>query len=191
MNNTIISQSTFLTLESYDRMIAAIVEGKKSLIYKDSMKPYILANQLLEQKIQKGISLNKKFFNAILKTKQTSLCLITEPWCLDACVLLPLMRAVEIANENIRISIALRDQNEDLMNQFLTNGSKSIPILFGLDVDSKIVFRWGPRGAEAQRLANEFKEAPLEIKIEQLSAFYLQDLTQEIQEEWIGLLNAE
>jgi hypothetical protein len=190
MNNTIISQSTFLTLESYDRMIAAIVDGNDNKTYKESMQPYILANQLLEQKIQKDISLNKKFFNAILKTKLTSLCLITEPWCLDACILLPLLRAVEIANENIRISIAIRDQNEDLMNQFLTNGSKSIPILFGLDVDSTIAFRWGPRGAAAQRLASEIKDAPLEVKIEQLTDFYLQDLTQEIQEEWIGLLNA-
>lgn len=191
MNNTIISQSTCLTLESYDRMIAGIVDGNDNKTYKESMQPYILANQLLEQKIQKDISLNKKFFNAILKTKLTSLCLITEPWCLDACILLPLLRAVEIANENIRISIALRDQNEDLMNQFLTNGSKSIPILFGLDVDSTIVFRWGPRGAAAQRLASEIKDVPLEVKIEQLTDFYLQDLTQEIQEEWIGLLNFE
>jgi hypothetical protein len=77
--------------------------------------------------------LQKKFFNAVQKTQTASLHLITEAWCLDACIIMPLFKGIAIANPSIDIRLYLRDRSEDLMQLFLTNGSKSIPVVFGLD----------------------------------------------------------
>lgn len=48
---------------------------------------------------------------------------ITESWCGDAAHMLPVMNKIAELNNNINLRIVLRDDNEDLMNLFLTNGN--------------------------------------------------------------------
>ena len=54
---------------------------------------------------------------------------ISEGWCGDAAHSLPVMNKMAELNPNIEMRVVLRDQHETLMNQFLTNGGKSIPKL--------------------------------------------------------------
>ena len=42
------------------------------------------------------------------------------------------------SGENIELKIVLRDENEELMNEFLTNGSRSIPKLIVLDENLEV-----------------------------------------------------
>ena len=74
------------------------------------------------------------------------------------------------------------------MNLFLTNGSKSIPILFGLNERQKELFRWGPRSKMASEILEPVKEEKYDIKSKALSDFYKADLTESIQLEWIDLI---
>jgi hypothetical protein len=46
------------------------------------------------------------------------------------------MNKIAKLNDNIDLKVVLRDQNKELMNQFLTNGNKSIPKLIMIDDES-------------------------------------------------------
>lgn len=74
---------------------------------------------------------------------------ISEPWCGDAAHGLPFFQ--KIADElKISMRIVLRDENEDLMNAFLTNSGKSIPKLISFKDEEELVFDWGPRPQQLQ-----------------------------------------
>ena len=58
---------------------------------------------------------------------------ISEGWCGDAAQLLPIINKMALQSDNIDLRIVLRDENEELMNFFLTNKSKAISILIFVD----------------------------------------------------------
>lgn len=83
--------------------------------------------------------------------------IITEPWCGDA------SQAVPVANkffEKNGVRITLRDQEPSLIDDFLTNGAKSIPIILLIDDNWKVVGQWGPRPAYGHELFRKYKEDP-------------------------------
>lgn len=83
---------------------------------------------------------------------------LTESWCGDAAHLLPVMNKIAELNDNINFRVVLRDENEDLMNLFLTNGSKSIPKLIMIDDETGDVLNsYGSRPDEATKMVNEYK----------------------------------
>ena len=52
----------------------------------------------------------------------------------------------------------LSDDNEELMELFLTNGGKSIPKLIALDKDLNVIDTWGPRPTTATQMVQDYKE---------------------------------
>lgn len=96
-----------------------------------------------------------EIFKNILK-KQTWL-VISEPWCGDAVQTLPFLNKIAQMSENIDFKIVLRDENPELMNQFLTNGSQSIPIVIILDENMNIFQTFGPRSKAATKLVIDYK----------------------------------
>jgi len=188
MLTSMLNLSKRLLLFEFESIINQVVENKSIDVYPEDMHPYIRKNHDLETFVQSKIVLNKKFFNLIQKSKIFSIHLITEAWCLDACTILPLLKSINIIKPEIGIYIYLRDQNESLMNQYLTNGSKSIPIVFGLDEKHDEIFRWGPRSKKAMDVLEPVKTEPYGVKSGVLKEFYKSDLTESIQLEWIDLL---
>ena len=85
--------------------------------------------------------------------------LLTEPWCGDSAQCLPYISAMASLNTNIQLHLILRDENLDIMDDFLTNGSRSIPRLVIFDKDGNELVQWGPRPQEAQKVFMESKEA--------------------------------
>ena len=85
---------------------------------------------------------------------------LTEGWCGDAGHALPIMNKIAEASENIDLKILLRDENDALMNQFLTDGNRSIPKLIALDeATDEVLATWGPRPSEATAMVNNYKKA--------------------------------
>ena len=82
---------------------------------------------------------------------------MTADWCGDAMLCVPiLMRLAEAAGFELRFLI--RDENLELMDQYLTNGkSRSIPIFIFIDADGEERAVWGPRAPEVQRLIEEMR----------------------------------
>jgi hypothetical protein len=188
MLSEIINQSISYSLCEFETIIEEVILTGSEKIYSTDMHPYVSKNHDLERDMQSKFSLQKKFFNAVQKTQTASLHLITEAWCLDACIIMPLFKGIAIANPSIDIRLYLRDRSEDLMQLFLTNGSKSIPVVFGLDKLGQEVFRWGSRSAKAKEVLAPVINESYGVRYDALSTFYLRDLTQAIQEEWLDLL---
>ncbi len=84
---------------------------------------------------------------------------ITEAWCGDSAQNLPVIAALAAAS-GTSLRIVLRDEHPEIMAQYLTKGTKSIPILVSFDKEANELFRWGPRPAAAQRLMEDWKAHP-------------------------------
>jgi hypothetical protein len=118
---------------------------------------------------------------------------ITENWCGDSAQSLPYIAAMASLNPLIELKILLRDSNPDIMDQYLTNGTRSIPILVVYNQDGNELFRWGPRPQSAVNLIRQWKAAGLEKPewTEKLHLWYARNKGAEIEKEFIGLINKE
>ncbi len=127
---------------------------------------------------------------ATITTPQTWL-VLTEPWCGDSAQCLPYMAELARLNSNISLRMILRDDNPDIMDQFLTDGKRSIPRLVIFDVNGCQITDWGPRPADAQVVFNDAKEAGLEKKdvLEKLHLFYGRNRGAALEEEFRYLLS--
>ena len=94
---------------------------------------------------------NEANFFQILKRKKLRIIVLTEDWCGDAMLNIPiLLKLAEASDMNVRM--LLRDQNLELMDQYLTNGkSRSIPIFIFIDENGNEVAKWGPRAEKIQQ----------------------------------------
>ncbi len=87
--------------------------------------------------------------------KKIHIVVITEGWCGDTAQFLPLLHKLEIAFPHVDVRLVLRDENPEVMDQYLTNGSRSIPKLIALDEQLNELFTWGPRPAPLQKMVKE------------------------------------
>jgi hypothetical protein len=181
-----------LDTEEYLDLVNRIVAKDKASIekYASIGQEYLFNNSKYFEEVYSFVSLNKKVYNYLGEINQKlNWVLITEPWCGDASFSTPYIMMLAQSNELISLKIALRDDNEDLINQYLTNGGKSIPILVCFDEQNNFLFKWGPRPAICQELVNSFpKEFELKDKIEKIYSWYKEDKGEQVQLEIFELL---
>jgi hypothetical protein len=117
---------------------------------------------------------------------------ISEGWCGDAAQILPVIHKMALVNDKIDLRIELRDENEALMNLFLTNGTKSIPKLIILDKKTlEFIADFGPRPTGAKKLILDYKAQHgivNETAKTQLQLWYLHDKGLSTQKEILDLL---
>lgn len=86
---------------------------------------------------------------------------LTEGWCGDAAQIVPVMAKVAEYSHKVGLRVMLRDENTQVMDAYLTNGTRSIPKLIALEPQHlEELGTWGPRPKEAQDKVNEFKNNP-------------------------------
>ena len=117
---------------------------------------------------------------------------LTEPWCGDSAQCLPHIAVMARANPNITLRMILRDENLDIMDEFLTDGKRSIPQLVAFDEDGEVCLQWGPRPAAAQKVFDQAKAEGLAKPdlLEKLHLFYGRDRGQALEREFIALLES-
>lgn len=86
---------------------------------------------------------------------------ITAAWCGDSAQTIPYVAEMVKDNPNIDLRILERDDNLDIMDAYLTNGKRSIPILIAINEDGEELFRWGPRPYQASQVYSESVEEGL------------------------------
>lgn len=79
------------------------------------------------------------------------------------------------------------------MNQYLTNGTRSIPKLVAFNKDGEELFRWGPRPEAAVKLINQWKEEGLQKQewMEKLHLWYSRNKGSELEKEFVELIKKE
>jgi thiol-disulfide isomerase/thioredoxin len=119
---------------------------------------------------------------------------ISEGWCGDAAQILPVIYKMAELSEKIDLKIVFRDENEDLMNLFLSNGTKSIPKLLILDKSTlDVLGHFGPRPMGAKQLILDYKAKHGivdETAKTNLQLWYLHDKGLSIQKEILDLILA-
>jgi len=97
----------------------------------------------------------------VLKSKnfKGKILIISEPWCGDASATVPAVNTFFEA-AHIEVKIFLKDSDTSLIEQYLTNGTQSIPKILILDENFEVKNVWGPRPKFGTELLKKFKENP-------------------------------
>ena len=125
---------------------------------KESYMEYTRLNRSRMKRWDKQLVLDEKL-STILKaiTSPQKWIIITEPWCGDAAHVIPFLVRMTELNELISYDIQLRDSEPFLIDNYLTNGSKSIPKLIIKDESDTDLFVWGPRPKGAAEVLSNLK----------------------------------
>ena len=115
--------------------------------------------------------------------------IISESWCGDASQVVPV---VVKFFEQFDVRITYRDQEPSLIDNYLTNGGKSIPIVIFLDENFNEIAHWGPRPKYGIELLEKHKENPDEFTKDQfyvaLQTYYAKNRGFDTIEELLELL---
>lgn len=89
-------------------------------------------------------------FIAFLQQQKVHILAITEFWCGDAALNNSILRRIAEA-ANVEVRVAFRDADTELIDRYLTNGGRAIPIYVVLNEAGQVVAKWGPRAPELQQ----------------------------------------
>lgn len=82
---------------------------------------------------------------------------IVEGWCGDAAQIVPALNKI-VLQRGWESRFILRDEHPEVMDMFLTNGTRSIPAAVALDEDGTVLTEhWGPRPVLLQALVDNWK----------------------------------
>lgn len=183
-----------MTFAEYIKLIDDLLAKGKTTGPNQSaaMFNYGKLNRHRMQRLEKTVELNETVKYATKNTKRKQIWLIiTEGWCGDAAQNVPVIEKIAAESVNIETRYILRDENLELMDQFLTAGARSIPKLIAMDAETlEVLGTWGARPEAAQNLFFEMKGRGLEkpLIMENLQRWYNEDHARSIQAEFEVLL---
>lgn len=125
----------------------------------EALTHYSELNEARMNRLEKTVKISTEIIQKLNQLNGDYIWLvISEGWCGDAAQILPVIYKMAELSERIDLKIVFRDENEDLMNLFLTNGTKSIPKLIILDKNTlEILGDFGPRPIGAKQLILDYK----------------------------------
>jgi hypothetical protein len=134
----------------------------------------------LHKLYERRAEIDEAVVEAIRAAGKHHILVITEPWCGDSLAIFPIVAKLFTAAGCV-IRVIRRDEHPDLIDQYLTNGGRAVPIVIVLDEAFNECFHWGPRPAPAQQIVIESKSAIAAGEIDkaevhkQVRGFYAQD----------------
>jgi hypothetical protein len=163
--------------------------------HSEAMLHYTKMNTYRMKRLDKTTELLPELEERLKQVERPIIWLVlTEAWCGDAAQIIPVLQKMADQTEHIELKLILRDQNLEIMDEFLTNGrSRSIPKLVVLDAESlDVLGDWGPRPTEVQEMYDDWRENDgedyREIS-EALQKWYANDKTKTTQAELLPYLD--
>lgn len=153
------------TYQEYRNFVTNLAKENKTTGHeqRENLIQYTKLNETRLQRLDKTIQVVDEVKTVLQNlSKEYIWLVISESWCGDAAQILPVFNKMaeccNLGTGKIDLRIVLRDDNEDLMNLFLTNGTKSIPTLIILDKKTlDVVADFGPRPKGAIQLIADYK----------------------------------
>lgn len=126
----------------------------------DALLHYTKLNISRMNRLDKTIKIPDEISSLLASvTTKYTLLTIAEGWCGDAAQILPIIEKMSNQSAQLDFKIVLRDENDALMNLFLTNGSKSIPKIIILETATNaVIASWGARPKPAQEVITSYKK---------------------------------
>jgi len=196
--NSIINKSIdkAISYQDYRTLVKQLVKAhSNSGIEKtEDLANYTKLNDRRMKRWDKTIKISEKIQQKILEFNQkVTWLIITESWCGDAAHVIPALNKIAELNANIDIKIVLRDENLELMDQFLTNGGRAIAKVIMIDnVTGEILNTYGPRPSDATELVNDYKKKHVALTPEfkeDLQHWYNKDKGQNIINDIVKIFN--
>jgi len=125
----------------------------------EALANYTMLNNRRMKRWDKTIKISNEIKNKISNFKgNVTWLVITESWCGDAAHVIPVLNKIAELSEGIDLKLVFRDENQALMDQFLTNGGRAIAKLIIIDnTTGEVLNTFGPRPSEATQLVNNYK----------------------------------
>lgn len=180
---------------SYRNIIKRLItEGKSTAKEQhNALLDYSILNDRRMDRLDKTLEISDETLNSIKNLKkELTFLVISEGWCGDAAQIVPIINKITETSGKIDLKIVFRDENEELMNQFLTDGNKSIPKIILIDSEYNIISSWGPRPSIATKmvLAYKAKNGLLDAAFKKdLQMWYNKDKGNSTQKDIVNLLN--
>lgn len=176
------------------RIANLLLEGKTSgNEQSEALVHYSQLNVTRMNRLDKTIAITEEYTNQLHSLKGNYIWLVlAEGWCGDAAQIVPVINKMAMLSEGIELKVLFRDENEELMNRFLTNGTKGIPKLIILDKNTfEVLGDFGPRPKGAVQFMQDYKAEHGQIdetaKAE-LQLWYFRDKGMGIQNEIMDLM---
>ena len=186
--NKAVSYSTYRTLVK-----GLLVEGKSTgKNQSDELTNYSMLNDKRMDRLDKTMKLTVATQEslALLRSNFTFL-VIAEGWCGDAAQILPVLNKIAEGSGKIDLKIVCRDENDELMNQYLTNGGKAIPKVIIVNESHNVINSWGPRPSTATQMVLDYKNTfgALDAEFKKdLQIWYNKDKGSNIQKDILSVL---
>ncbi len=182
----------------YRKLVSDLLSEGKSTgnEQSESLTNYSKLNEARMNRLDKTITIEEVIAYKLQNLENHYIWLVlSEGWCGDAAQILPILNKMALSsNKKIDLRIALRDENNDLMNQYLTNGGRAIPKVLIICKEAGIVRAdWGPRPTGASELMTNYKRdfGVIDEKIKtDLQLWYLTDKGISVQQELVGIMES-
>lgn len=180
--------------EAYNQYVRSLLNQNKAT-GPDNSEEKLAATKINLQRIKrldKMAVLSQELIAQLTSLKkQWHWTLILEGWCGDGGQIIPYINKMAALSDKISLNIILRDENPEIMDNYLTNGTRSIPILICEDVESnRELGFWGPRPLKVLEWIEEFKQNnPAYTSDEfkhKLHLFYANDRGEGINEDFLS-----
>ena len=183
-----------ISYSSYRILISDLIASGKSSgpIQSEDLLNFSKLNDRRMTRLDKTIQLSHETLLALKKNdKPITWLVLTEGWCGDAAQTLPVINKIADESDLITLKIIFRDEHEELMSHFLTNGGKSIPKLIVLNSENDVLNTWGPRPNIATKMVQDYKNTHGQLDAafkQELQVWYNKNKGVNIQENMVGLL---
>ena len=183
-----------ISYTSYRKLISDLIASGKSSgpIQSEDLLNYSKLNDRRMTRLDKTIQLSQETLLGLKKIdKPITWLVLTEGWCGDAAQTLPVINKIADESDLITLKIIFRDEHEELMSHFLTNGGKSIPKLLVLNSENDVLNTWGPRPNIATKMVQDYKNTHGQLDAafkQELQVWYNKNKGVNIQENMVGLL---
>lgn len=179
----------------YRKLVEDLLAENKSTTANgpESLVGYSKLNHSRMKRLDKTTEIPENVVAAIQSiTEPTAWTVISEGWCGDAAQNLPAINKMAELNPAITLRIVLRDQQPELMNEYLTNGAQAIPKLIQVQ-NNKVTGTWGPRPSIATQMVQEYKAKHGSVDAEfkkELQIWYNKNKNENLFEDFMNLAHS-
>jgi hypothetical protein len=186
------------TYQSYREMIDKLLAENKTTgpIHTEAYLDYTRMNVKRMNRWDKTARVSPEIEKAITSIVIPQIWLvITEAWCGDAAQSIPFLVKLAELNPHIELRLVLRDEHPELMDEYLTEGARSIPKLIILTKDlTHVMGTWGPKPEYLKDRLKAYKQDALGVSPTEFSEgthlWYAKDKNQSLERELMELFRS-
>jgi hypothetical protein len=143
-----------ISYPEYKKLIHLLASGSvvPEILYPPHLQKYVPINlRRMDRWEKRSHAIQRSDDRTLANGSAFRILVLTEAWCGDAAHVLPVAEKVIRSWDGLDVRYLFRDQHPELMQAFLTSGSRSIPkyILFRKE-DGQVIETWGPRPSVLQ-----------------------------------------